>query len=133
MNEQLLQDDRQLRKAFFNFLIPVMLANVLQSVGQVFAMFIVGRNLGVDALAAISAFFPFFFFLMAFAIGIGSGSSILVGQTFGAGNHAKMKEVVGVTLALQPFYPLLSRFLVAFHRMDFTLYANTCEYFRHEY
>ena len=43
--------------------------------------------------------FPFFFFLMAFAIGIGSGSSILVGQTFGAGNHAKMKEVVGVTLA----------------------------------
>lgn len=99
MNEQMLQDDQQLRKAFFNFLIPVMLANVLQSVGQVFAMFIVGRNLGVDALAAISAFFPFFFFLMAFAIGIGSGSSILVGQTFGAGNHAKMKEVVGVTLA----------------------------------
>lgn len=39
-----------------------MLANVLQSVGQVFAMFLVGRNLGVDALAAISAFFPFFFF-----------------------------------------------------------------------
>lgn len=45
MNEQMLQDDQQLRKAFFNFLIPVMLANVLQSVGQVFAMFIVGRNL----------------------------------------------------------------------------------------
>ena len=36
---------------------------------------------------------------MAFAIGIGSGSSILVGQTYGAGNHEKMKEVVGVTLA----------------------------------
>ncbi|GLC89615.1 MATE family efflux transporter [Lysinibacillus piscis] len=99
MNGQLLQDDQQIKKAFFNFLIPVMLANVLQSLGQVAAMFIVGRNLGVDALAAISAFFPFFFFLMAFAIGIGSGSSILVGQTFGAGNHEKMKEVVGVTLA----------------------------------
>ncbi|WP_286926690.1 MULTISPECIES: MATE family efflux transporter [Lysinibacillus] len=99
MNEQLLQDDKKLQKSFFNFLIPVMLANVLQSLGQVFGMFIVGRNLGVDALAAISAFFPFFFFLMAFAIGIGSGSSILVGQTYGAGNHEKMKEVVGVTLA----------------------------------
>lgn len=83
MNAQMLQDDQKLRKAFLNFLIPVMLANVLQSVGQVFAMFLVGRNLGVDALAAISAFFPFFFFLMAFAIGIGSGSSILVGQTLG--------------------------------------------------
>ncbi|GGG11122.1 MATE family efflux transporter [Lysinibacillus alkalisoli] len=99
MNEQLLQNDQALRKAFIGFLVPVMLANVLQSLGQVFAMFLVGRNLGVEALAAISAFFPFFFFLMAFAIGIGSGSSILVGQTFGAGNHEKMKEVVGVTLA----------------------------------
>ncbi|MFJ8512531.1 MATE family efflux transporter [Lysinibacillus xylanilyticus] len=99
MDLQILHDDKKLQKAFFNFLIPVMLANVLQSLGQVFGMFIVGRNLGVDALAAISAFFPFFFFLMAFAIGIGSGSSILVGQTYGAGNHEKMKEVVGVTLA----------------------------------
>ncbi|MGE7693099.1 MATE family efflux transporter [Lysinibacillus sp. NPDC094177] len=99
MDQQILHDDKKLQKAFFNFLIPIMLANVLQSLGQVFGMFMVGRNLGVDSLAAISAFFPFFFFLMAFAIGIGSGSSILVGQTYGAGNHEKMKEVVGVTLA----------------------------------
>ncbi|WP_107841050.1 MATE family efflux transporter [Metasolibacillus meyeri] len=99
MNGHLLQDDQQLRKTFFKFLIPVMLANVLQSLGQIVAMLIVGRNLGDDALAAIAAFFPFFFFLMAFAIGIGSGSSILVGQTYGAGNHEKMKEVIGVTLA----------------------------------
>lgn len=62
MNQQFLHDDKKLQKAFFNFLVPVMLANVLQSLGQVFGMFIVGRNLGVDALAAISAFFPFFFF-----------------------------------------------------------------------
>lgn len=36
---------------------------------------------------------------MSFAIGIGSGSSILIGQTYGGGNILKMKEVVGVTLA----------------------------------
>jgi len=99
MNDQLLKDDKALKKAFISFLVPVMLANVLQSLGQIFGMFLVGRHLGDDALAAISAFFPFFFFLMAFAIGIGSASSILVGQTFGAGNIDKMKQVVGVTLA----------------------------------
>lgn len=99
MNDNLLQDEQALKKAFFAFLMPVMLANVLQSLGQIFAMFLVGKNLGVDALAAISAFFPFFFFLMAFAIGIGSGSSILVGQTYGAKDFDKMKQVVGVTLA----------------------------------
>lgn len=99
MNETLVRDEKALKKAFMGFLLPIMFANILQSLGQIFGMFLVGRHLGVDALAAISAFFPFFFFLMAFAIGIGSGSSILVGQTFGAGNIDKMKQVVGVTLA----------------------------------
>ena len=51
---------------------------------------------------------------MAFAIGIGSGSSILVGQTFGAGNHAKMKEVVGVTLAFTTILSIAVAILVAF-------------------
>ncbi|MGN7388607.1 MATE family efflux transporter [Sporosarcina sp. SAFN-015] len=99
MKETLVRDEKALKKAFISFLLPIMFANILQSLGQIFGMFLVGRHLGVDALAAISAFFPFFFFLMAFAIGIGSGSSILVGQTFGAGNIDKMKQVVGVTLA----------------------------------
>ena len=85
-------------KPMIAFLIPVIFANVLQSLGQVFGIIVVGQALGVDSLAAISAFFPLFFFLMSFVIGIGSGSSILVGQTYGGGNISKMKEVVGVTL-----------------------------------
>ncbi len=80
------------------FLIPVIFASVLQSLGQVFGIILVGQTLGVEALAAISAFFPLLFFLISFAIGIGSGSSILIGQTYGGGNISKMKEVVGVTL-----------------------------------
>ncbi len=45
-------------------------------------------------MAAISAFFPLFFFLISFVIGIGSGSSILVGQSSGSGNIPKTIEVV---------------------------------------
>jgi len=86
-------------KPMMTFLVPVIFASVLQSLGQVFGIIVVGQTLGVDALAAISAFFPLFFFLVSFAIGIGSGSSILVGQTYGGGNIAKMKEVVGVTVS----------------------------------
>ncbi|MGG3448518.1 MATE family efflux transporter [Domibacillus aminovorans] len=86
-------------KPMIAFLIPVIFASVLQSLGQVFGIIIVGQTLGVNALAAISAFFPLLFFLISFAIGIGSGSSILVGQSYGGGNIPKTKEVVGVTLA----------------------------------
>ena len=63
-------------------LVPLLLSNVLQSVGQLFGMVVVGRWLGVNDLAAISAFFPLFFLLVSFVIG--SGSSILIGQAFGA-------------------------------------------------
>ena len=81
------------------FLIPVIFASVIQSLGQVIGIIVVGQTLGDDALAAISAFFPLFFFLISFAIGIGSGSSILIGQSYGGGNLPQMKEVTGVTLA----------------------------------
>ena len=54
-------------------LVPLLLSNVLQSVGQLFGMVVVGRWLGVNDLAAISAFFPLFFLLVSFVIGIGSG------------------------------------------------------------
>ncbi|MGN7482811.1 MATE family efflux transporter [Priestia megaterium] len=80
------------------FLIPLMLSNAMQSVGQLAGSIIVGRALGVDALAAISAFFPLFFLLVSFSIGIGSGSSILIGQAYGAQNEKRVKEIIGTTL-----------------------------------
>ena len=80
------------------FLIPLMLSNALQSVGQLLGTIVVGRWLGVNALAAISAFFPLFFLLVSFTIGVGTGSSILIGQAYGAGNHDRLKAVVGTTL-----------------------------------
>lgn len=85
-------------RAMMIFLIPLILSNVLQSVGQLFGMILVGRWLGVDALAAVSAFFPLFFLLVSFTIGIGSGSSILIGQAYGAQNEERLKAVIGTTL-----------------------------------
>ena len=80
------------------FLVPIMLSNGLQSIGQLIGSIIVGRWLGVNALAAISAFFPLFFLLVSFTIGIGAGSSILIGQAYGAGNQERLKAVIGTTL-----------------------------------
>ncbi|GAC1656684.1 MAG: MATE family efflux transporter [Vulcanimicrobiaceae bacterium] len=80
------------------FLIPIMLSNVLQAAGQTFNSIFVGRLLGVDSLAAISAFFPLLFFLFSFVIGLSNGSTVLIGQTYGARDFHKMKQVAGVTL-----------------------------------
>ncbi|MDM5188027.1 MATE family efflux transporter [Bacillus sp. DX4.1] len=92
------KESKPIWRSMSMFLIPLLLSNVLQSVGQLFGMVVVGRWLGINALAAISAFFPLFFLLVSFVIGIGSGSSILIGQAFGARNEERLKAIVGTTL-----------------------------------
>jgi Na+-driven multidrug efflux pump len=85
-------------KGIFIFVLPLMLSNFLNSVSGTISSIILGRMIGVSALAAVSAFFPVFFFLVSFVIGIGGGSSVLIGQAFGAQEWKKVKIIVGTTL-----------------------------------
>ncbi|MGB8910224.1 MAG: MATE family efflux transporter [Candidatus Cybelea sp.] len=80
------------------FLIPFMLSNVLQSASQTMASIWIGRLISTQALGAISAVFPIIFLLFSFVFGVSSGSSVLVGQAFGAGDHHKVKKIAGTVL-----------------------------------
>nr|CCA81812.1 na+-driven multidrug efflux pump transmembrane protein, multi antimicrobial extrusion protein MatE [blood disease bacterium R229] len=60
----------------------------------------VGHMLGVQALAAVSAFFPVVFFFIAFIIGLGAGASVLIGQAWGAHKPEAVKTVAGTTLSV---------------------------------
>jgi putative MATE family efflux protein len=82
------------------FLLPMMLSNVLQSASGTFTSIYLGRMIGVDALAAASAIFPMLFFLISFFIGISSGSTVLIGQAFGANDRDRVRRVAGTTLAI---------------------------------
>lgn len=77
-----------------------MVSNVLQALSQTLGSIYLGRLVGVYALAAVSAIFPVAFFLISFLIGLGSGSSILIGQAYGAGDHVKVKQIAGAAIAL---------------------------------
>ena len=82
------------------FLVPLMLSNVLQSASATLNSIYLGRLIGVGALAAASSFFPILFFMIAFFIGIASGSSVLIGQAYGARDEERLKAVAGTTLTL---------------------------------
>ncbi len=82
------------------FLIPLMLSNILQSISATVNSIFIGRVIGVSALAAISAFFPLLFCMISFFVGLASGSTVLIGQAFGAGNARRLKQVAGTTLGL---------------------------------
>ncbi len=81
------------------FLVPLVLSNALQSAGQTIGSIYLGRLIGVRALAAVSVIFPIVFLLISFMIGLASGSSVLIGQAYGARDEHRMKAVAGTTLA----------------------------------
>jgi putative MATE family efflux protein len=83
---------------FFVFLVPLILSNLLQTASQTLGAVFLGRMIGTNALAAVSAVFPIVFLLFAFLIGIASGSTVLIGQAFGAGDHHRVKKVAGTVL-----------------------------------
>jgi putative MATE family efflux protein len=95
-----LDDARPIWQSMAIFLVPLMLSNVLQSLSQTANSIYLGRLVGVEALAAVSAIFPIVFLLVSFLIGLGTGSTVLIGQAYGAGDQRKVKEVAGTALAM---------------------------------
>ena len=87
-------------KTFLVFLAPLMLSNALQSLFGTVSNALLGQMIGVDALAAVSVFFPVMFFLFAFVMGLSTGATVLIGQAWGAGERGTVKAVVGTTLAI---------------------------------
>jgi putative MATE family efflux protein len=80
------------------FLVPLILSNALQSASQTMASIWIGRLISTQALGAVSAVFPLVFLLFSFVFGVSSGSTVLVGQAFGAQDHHRVKKIAGTVL-----------------------------------
>ena len=102
-------DEPNFWKVFLVFLLPLIATNILQNLSGTINTVFVGQMLGVDAIAAVAVFFPILFCLMAFVIGLSAGSTVLVGQAWGAQNVEKVRQVVGSTL----FMTLIGGSLIA--------------------
>ncbi|MBJ3784287.1 MATE family efflux transporter [Devosia sediminis] len=92
------QSTRPLWQRFAFFLVPLMASNILQALSGTINSIYVGQMIGVEALAATATFFPIMFFLMSFIIGLSSGSTVLIGQAWGARDIDKVKRITGTTL-----------------------------------
>ena len=100
-------ESRPMWRLLLVFLIPLMLSNILQAASQTVASVWIGRLLGTQALGAISAVFPILFLLVSFLIGIASGSTVLIGQAYGAGDHHKVKKIAGTVVGAALYLGIL--------------------------
>ena len=81
----------------FRFALPILFANVLQSLNASVNSIWVGRFLGEAALTATSNANTVMFLLIGAAFGVAMAATILIGQYIGANDLAQMKRVVGTS------------------------------------
>lgn len=73
------------------FMVPVWIGNIFQQFYNVVDSVIVGRFLGVNALAAVGSTGSVVFLVMGLVNGITSGFSVLLAQCFGAKDYKKLR------------------------------------------
>jgi putative MATE family efflux protein len=112
-------------RTFFVFLLPMMLSNILQSMSGTLNGVFLGQLIGVDAMAAASAFFPVMFFFMAFVIGLSMGATILIGQAFGSGDIELVRRIAGPVFLVVLIGGVVVGGVGAFFARDLMIGLNT--------
>ena len=82
-------------KLITKFIIPIIIGNIFQQLYSLVDTVIVGRFVGVKALAAVGATGTIMFLILGFLMGLTTGFTILTSQRFGAGDIEGMKKSVG--------------------------------------
>ena len=82
------------------FTLPLIAGNIFQQLYAFVDTLIVGRFLGVAALAAVGSTGPLMFLMLGFVIGFSTGLSIYTGQRFGARDEV-LPSLIGTASAVE--------------------------------
>ncbi|NMM51826.1 MATE family efflux transporter [Paenibacillus aquistagni] len=94
-------------KLIFMFTIPLLIGNLFQQLYSMADTLIVGRTIGVGALAAVGATGSITFLIIGFAQGLTVGFSIVTAQRFGAGDERGVRQSVAVSALLSLIITIL--------------------------
>ena len=84
----------------FNFTLPLLLGNLLQQTYSLVDAAIVGKFLGINALASVGASSSVIFLILGFCTGCCGGFGIPIAQKFGAHDYSTMRKYVWTSLKL---------------------------------
>lgn len=87
-------------KSIIMFALPIMASSMLQYNYNLVDNIIVGRFVGTDALAAVGSVGSINGFIIGAALGLTSGFTITVAQSFGANDKKKMNKYAGSSISL---------------------------------
>lgn len=81
-------------KLILGFAIPMLMGMLFQQFYNLVDTMIVGKTLGVDALAGVGATACINFMIIGFCMGVCNGFAIPVAQQFGAGKYSELRKYV---------------------------------------
>ena len=93
-------------KTIILFVLPMMAGNLLQQFYNIADIIIVGRTLGMTALASVGAVSPLFFLIMFIIVGMTNGFAVITGQRFGAKDYEGVRRSVTMSTILSTVFTI---------------------------
>jgi len=118
---------REVRKKIYSMILPITFESVLQMTAGFVAAGFIGR-LDAVAISALGISNRITNIIWALFKGISTGGSVFVAQSYGAGDHKKIKHVTMQTL-LSCLMLVIALAIILFFNGDFFLaaiYQNSC-------
>ena len=109
------------------FAIPMILGNLLQQLYNFVDTIIVGRYLGVSALAGVGATSSINFLILGFCMGMCAGFAIPVAQMYGAGDYEKLRKYVANAIYLSVVFSAVITVAVSVLCRQILVVMNTPE------
>ncbi len=93
-------------KLIVKFSIPLLIGNIFQQLYSISDIIIVGRLIGIKALAAVGVSAPLFFMLVLVSIGFTNGLTVITAQRFGARDYRGLRRSVTTATLLSSAFTL---------------------------
>lgn len=94
-------------KLLVEFMIPVLIGNLFQNLYGIVDSMVVGRYLGVDALAAVGSVGIVTFGVQGLAIGMTSGFGIIFSQCYGGQKESELRHHIAVAAYVSVMFSVL--------------------------
>ena len=114
-------------KLIFLFMIPLLIGNIVQQLYNMADSVIVGKFVGVNALAGVGIASSLLFMSMGFVLGLCNGFSVVLAQRFGAGSKVGVRRSITTSIYLGLFFTTIITIISVIFTRSLLVLINTPE------
>ena len=113
------------QKLIWGFTWPLILGNMFQQLYAFVDTFMVGRFLGVNALASVGSTGALMFLVLGFVNGFTTGLSIVTGQRFGARDRSGVRESAAAGVIISVVFGIFLTIVCCYYCRDILIFMDT--------